>query len=502
MQHSFTFVSWLVLGGYILTVATVGSLFYRKKSSASDYFLGGRAIGFIPVAISLVAADMSAISYMGVPAWGFGHNLELFLQTAVFLLVVPIVMYLFLPFYSRFQFYTGYEYLERRFDLKTRLLGSALFLLTRGGHVAIVIYAPSMVLSLLTGVSLTACIVVMGTITTLYTTLGGMKAVIWTDVLQFSILLTGVITVFWMSLSRIPGHLHGFMQVAAANGRFHTFNWTTNPNDLTSVWAMVLGGGTLILSTMGTDQAYLQRYFATKSLREGRKSVLLDGLIVVPVGFLLFLLGTALFVFYQFNPSHLAGLPNVDVILPFFVVHELPAVLSGFVIASIFAASMAVMSAGINSLTTVTAVDFYQRLLQKDKAGPHMVLVGRLGTVGWGIAATVGALFAGRLGPLTNAFNKINSYLGGPILGIFLLGMLTRRAKGTATVSAAFIGVATVAVLGWKTDFSFYYFSVVGVVVTFIVGYLLSLFGPANDPETLRGLVHGLNPLETDVQQQ
>jgi Na+/proline symporter len=246
----------------------------------------------------------------------------------------------------------------------------------------------------------------------------------------------------------------------------------------------------------------LQRYFSTKSLRDGRKSVLLDGLIVVPVGFLLFLLGTALFVFYQFNPSHLAGLPNVDVILPFFVVHELPAVLSGFVIASIFAASMAVMSAGINSLTTVTAVDFYQRLLQKDKAGPHMVLVGRLGTVGWGIAATIGALFAGRLGPLTNAFNKINSYLGGPILGIFLLGMLSRRAKGTATVSGAFIGVMTVVILGWKTDFSFYYFSVVGVVVTFLVGYLLSLFGPANDPETLRGLVHGLNPLETDVQQQ
>jgi len=139
MQHSFTFLSWAVLGGYILTVATVGSLFYRKKSSASEYFLGGRAIGFIPVAISLVAADMSAISYMGVPAWGFGHDLELFLQTVVFLMVVPIVMYLFLPFYSRFQFYTGYEYLERRFDLKTRLLGSSLFLLTRGGHVAIVI---------------------------------------------------------------------------------------------------------------------------------------------------------------------------------------------------------------------------------------------------------------------------------------------------------------------------------------------------------------------------
>src|SRR5271170_7310752 len=153
MTHGFALSSWIILIGYVVAIGTIGSLFYRKKSTASDYFLGGRAMGYIPVAISLVAADMSAISYMGIPAWGFGHNLELFLQTIIFLAAVPVVMYLFLPFYSRFQFYTGYEYLERRFDLKTRLLGSALFLLTRGGHVAIVIYAPSMVLSLLTGVS-------------------------------------------------------------------------------------------------------------------------------------------------------------------------------------------------------------------------------------------------------------------------------------------------------------------------------------------------------------
>ena len=420
MQHSFTISSWIILIAYVVAVSTVGSLFYRKRSSASEYFLGGRSMGFLPVAISLVAADLSAISYMGIPAWGYGHNLELFLQTVVFLMVVPIVMYLFLPFYSRFQFYTGYEYLERRFDLKTRLLGSALFLLTRGGHVAIVIYAPSMVLSLLTGVSLWACILVMGTFTTLYTTLGGMKAVIWTDVMQFTILVTGIITVFWLSISHIPGHLSGFFQVGQQFGRFHMFNFSLNPNEFTAVWPMILGGGTLILSTMGTDQAYLQRYFATKSLKDGRKSVLIDGLIVVPVGLMLFLLGTAIFVFYHYHPDHLKGLPNVDVILPFFVVHELPGVLSGFVIASIFAASMAVMSAGINSLTTVTAVDFYQRVLHKGKAGPHMVLVGRLGTVGWGAAATIGALFADRLGPLTNAFNKINSYLGGPIFGDFL----------------------------------------------------------------------------------
>ncbi|MGB8590328.1 MAG: hypothetical protein WCD40_03020, partial [Candidatus Acidiferrales bacterium] len=176
-----------------------------------------------------------------------------------------------------------------------------------------------------------------------------------------------------------------------------------------------------------------------------------------------------------------------------FVVRELPGVLSGFVIASIFAASMAVLSAGINSLTTVTAVDFYQRLFHKERNAPEMVLVGRVGTIGWGAVATIGALFADRLGPLTNAFNKINSYLGGPILGIFLLGMLSRRAKGTATVLGAFIGAMTVSLLGWFTDFSFYYFSFVGVIVTYVAGELLSHIGTAPDKERLRGLVHGLD---------
>src|SRR5882724_5711663 len=215
MKEHFPPLIWAVVAGYVLVVSTIGSLFYRKRSSASEYFLGGRKMRVVPVAISLVAADMSAISYMGTPAWTYEHNFELFLSVLVLLLAAPVVMYLFMPFYSRFKFFTGYEYLERRFDLKTRLLGAALFLLTRGSHVAIVIYAPSIVLSALAGLPLTSCILLIGTFTTFYTTLGGMKAVIWTDVMQFSILVTGICTVLWLSVSRIPGGLNTVYQVAS-----------------------------------------------------------------------------------------------------------------------------------------------------------------------------------------------------------------------------------------------------------------------------------------------
>lgn len=493
MHYQFSNLDWLVVGTYVIAISTIGSLFYRKGTSSADFFLGGRNIKALPVAISLVAADMSAISYMGAPAWSFRFNLELFWVNLSYLVAIPVVMYLFLPFYMKLKLYTGYEYLERRFDLKTRLMASGLFLLMRGSHIAIVIYAPSIILSLLTGLPLYVSILVMGTFTTIYTTLGGMKAVVWTDVIQFTILVSGIIAVFWLALSRIPGGMPTVYAVASKAGRLHFWDFSLNPDRLSAFWPAVLGGGAMVLSTLGTDQAYLQRYFSTKSLKEGRKSVLMDGLINLPVAFLLYLLGVVLFVFYHFHPSHLKGLPSNTALLPFFVLRELGGVFSGLIIASIFASSMAVMSAGINALTTATTVDFYKRWLRPNRKDTHYVRVGRLGTVGWGALCTLGALYANRLGPLVNAFNKINAFLGGPLLGIFLLGMLSKRAKGTPAVIGGLTALVAVSVLNWTTNISFFYHAIIGVIITFAVGYVLSLLGPSPSREKVVGLVHGLN---------
>lgn len=446
----------------------------------------------LPVAISLVAADMSAITYMGTPAWSYRYNLEEFWTTCSYLLVVPIVMYFMLPFFMRFKFYTAYEYLERRFDLKTRLVVSGLFLLMRGSHVAIAIYAPSIVLSLLTGFPLHSSVLIIGLLTTIYTTLGGMKAVIWTDVLQFSILLSGLIAVFWLSLSRIPGGVHTVYSVAGAAGRLRLWNFSFNSDDLTAFWPAVIGGGVMLLATLGTDQAYLQRYFTTRNLREGRRSVMLDAVIVIPISLVLYLLGSVLYTFYRFHPHGLEGLARTDAILPFFVLHELGGVFAGLVIASIFASSMAVMGAGINALTTATTVDFYRGWLRRGAPDAHYVRVGRWGTVGWGIATTCGALFADKLGPLLNAFNKINGFLGGPILGIFLLGMLSHRTKGTPAIAGGIVALGVVAWVIFTTNITFFYYALIGVAITLAAGYLFSLFGTPPDLPSLRGLVRGL----------
>jgi SSS family transporter len=347
-------------------------------------------------------------------------------------------------------------------------------------------------LSLITGLNLSTCVLIMGVFTTVYTTLGGMKAVIWTDVMQFSILMLGIILIFWMSLSRIPGGAFTVYEVASEAGRLKFFNFSLDPRELTSFWAMTIGGGVLVLSVLATDQAYLQRYFTTRSLSESRQALLLDALILIPIGLLQYLMGTVLFVYYHLHSDRVSSLPMMDALVPFFVLHDLNGVFSGLVIASIFGASMAVMSASINALTTATTVDFYQRLVRPGRPESHYVLVGRLGTACWGTAATFAALFVNRLGPIVNAFNIINSFLAGPILGIFLLGMLTQKGKGTGAVFGAALGFAAVCLVAWGSSISFFYYALSGTVVTYITGYLLSLVGPHRDPAALYGLVWSL----------
>jgi SSS family transporter len=489
MKALFGFWDWVIVISYIGIVTWLGTRFYRRKASADDYFLGGRGMSAIPVAISLLAADLSAATYMGVPAWAYRFNWELFLLSCTYLLAVPFVIVIFMPFYMRFRFFTGYEYLERRFDLKCRLLVSGLFLLTRGSHIAIAIYVPSIALRIITGLPMHVCIPIMGVFTTVYTALGGMKAVIWTDVMQFSVLMLGTFSVLWLAIGRVPGGLLTVYHVSSQAGRLHMFNFSLNPTEMTSVWAMLIGGTVMTLSTLATDQAYLQRYFTTKSLEEGRRSILLDSIIVIPVVALLYIVGDVLFAFYHFHPDRLQGLPLVDAILPFFVVHELGGLISGLVTASIFAASMAVMGAGLNSLTTVTAVDFFQRLGGR---GGNVVRVGRWGTVVWGIAVTFGALFADRLGPVINAFNIILSYLGGPTLGVFLLGMTSKRATANGAFWGGISSFIIVTVVAYRTHISFFYYGIIGLMTTLAFGYLFSLLQPARPADQLTGLVLGL----------
>lgn len=492
-MKGFSSLDYTVVLVYLVAVAGFGSSFYRRKSTASEYFLGGRSMPWLAAGISIIAADLSAITVMGTPAWAYKHNLELFWATT-YPFVAPIVLLVFVPFYASLNLYTAYEYLERRFNLTVRVLASALFHVLRAMHVSIALYAPSLVISLVTGLPVWQCILLMGAITTFYTTLGGIRAVIWTDVIQFTTVMAGLVAILWTSLGRLDVSLQAAYRTASEAGRLKLLNFSTDPSELTSLWACLIGGAVLCLSPLTTDQAVLQRLFTTRSVRDCRQSVILQSIVVIPVTMLLFVVGTSLFVFYQYNPSHLSGLNSEDAILPFFAVHELPSGASGLIIASIFAASMAVMSAGINALTTATTVDFYQRLFRPHETGEHYARVGRAGTVMWGTLVTGLALFADRLGELALAYNRVSSFISGPLLGVFMLAALTMRTTAAGAIAGAAAGMVAVSLVMFNTTWSFFYTAPIGLAVTMAVGYTVSLTGTRPPPERLRGLVVGKGP--------
>ncbi len=476
---------------YLATIVFLGSRFYRRDATPSDYFLSGRRMSWIPVGISIIAADLSAITVMGTPAWAFGHNFELMWNSLGYVLAAPIVLVVFVPFYARLNLYTAYEYLERRFDVRVRTLASLLFLLLRATHVALVIYAPSLVIQMVTGLPARDCVFLVGGLTTIYTTLGGMRAVIWTDVLQFCTVMTGVVLIFVTAFVNIPGGLGEAYRVAAEAGRLKAMNFSTDPKELTSIWAALAGGLVLCMGPLTTDQAILQRLFTTKSVADCRRSILLQAAMVLPVTALLFGAGTVLFSFYQLHPERLKALPVTDALVPYFVLNELPAGLAGLVIAAILSASMAVMSAGINSLTTATAVDFYQRVFRPAATSAQLVAVGRWGTLAWGAAVTLAALYAGRLGALAVAYNHVSSIISGPLLGMFLLATLTRRATAGGVLCGTLLGGLAVALISMGTEWSFFWLGPAGCLVTFAAGWLISLSQRPPAKGKIQGLVVG-----------
>jgi len=476
---------------YLLAIAAFGSSFYRRNSTAREYFLGSRSISWLPAGISIIAADLSAISVMGAPAWSFKNNMQLFWVSAGYPLVAPLVILVFVPFYSRLNLYTAYEYLERRFGLGVRLLVSALFQMLRSWHVAVAVYGPALVIHMVTGLPVWACVMMMGTFTTFYTTLGGIKAVIWTDVIQFVTVTSGILLILFTALRQIPGGLAETWNTAQAAGKLDMINTALDPTQLTTIWSCIAGGAILSLAPLTTDQAILQRLFTTKSVKDCRQSVILQSLLIMPITLLLYGVGVVLFVFYRIHPERLQGLQSNNGILPLFAVTELAPGLSGLVIAAIFAASMAVMSAGINSLTTATTVDFYQRVFRPNESPEHYARAGRMGTVVWGLLVTVLALAAERAGDLATAYTRVSSVLSGPMLGIFLLGTMTRRATGRGVITGAAAGGAAVITVITLCNWSFFYLGIIGTATTVIAGYCASLFTPPPTARHIEGLVYG-----------
>lgn len=520
-----------VFVGYLLILIGVGVYFTRQEHGLKSYLLADQNIHWIIVAISVLAALFSGISFLGAPAESFFHDLTYIWVVASFFIATPVTTLLFLPFFRNLNVYTAYEYLEKRFDRRLRWVASALFISRVSFYVGLAIYAPALAIHGVTDLKLETCVLVTGIAATLYTSLGGMKAVIWTDSIQFLVLFGGILLIIGFAIAGTPGGLPAAWRFAAADGKTNAINLDLNPTVRMTVWGAILGGTCSNLVQMVTDQIAVQRYLTAKSLAEAQRALWFKLWVTLPLISLFYLTGTVLYGYYRALPEQTPAFAAADRVpklpqhedvprdqrlandrlLPHFVVHHLPTPLPGLLIAAILGATMAVVSAGINSLATAALLDF-RRSGQSDESQRQQLIVARLLTLFFGALATLLALFVlVRLGKtLVEMTNTIMGLFGGPLLGIFFLGVLSRRANG----SGALIGAAGGALAGslvafsgplFGTTISFMWVAFTATTVTFVLGRLASLLFPAPDKAAQelvfrgsRGSAQGIRPvLET-----
>jgi SSS family transporter len=483
---------------YLILLTGIGVHFSRRQRTLSDFVKGGK-LGFLAMGASLMAALNSGIDYIQAPAWGyrFGMVATVFVFTWIF--IFPWITLVTVPFYRRLNVYSPYEYLERRFSLPVRMLASSIYVLWRCGWMGAAIYVPCLSINAATGgqLPLTPLIVVLGLVVTAYTMMGGLRAVFWTDVAQFCIMFTGLAATAWFIFNLIPGGASAFWNTNLEAGKFSMVGriegWEQAdfPQKLRMYFftrevtfiGIIVGVGFNRLAQYTGDQVAVQRYQSTRSTREARQAMVVNLVCDIVWGVALAGIGLALFAFYSAQGGYPAD-QNVDRILSSFMSTQFPVGLTGLVIAAVLAASLSSVDSALNATTSVVVVDFYGRLLKgrttpgqsTDPAEQRAQLrVSRM------VNIALGALLVGfganmyRFGELWQGVNRVLGAFGGPLFGIFVLGMFVRRAHAIGVLIGGLVGMTyNVYVSMIVQELSFQWTYPLGVIVTISVGCLAS----------------------------
>ncbi len=489
-------IDYVVLCAYFLGSVTLGVAMGRGQSSLTDYFVAGRRMSWVLVAVSIIASDLSAISYMGTPAWIFNHDLKYPLAGVLSPLAFLIVVFLFVPLYHRLHVFTVYEYLERRFHPIARTVVALLFLFQRGVWLACALYIPSLAVATVADLPVVPCIVVTGFLTTLYTVKGGMKAVIWTDCLQFLVTMGGLIYMILMLLAYFHWDLADVWSKAgtltgAETGTTLTtwIDWRMDFGTEGTIWSLLALYVIYNMGTYGTDQVIAQRYFTMGSYREIAKSILGSGVLNVAANLLLALFGLLLVVYYRQRPELAATLSRADQILPHFMANVLPVGFRGLVLAAILAATMSAVSAGLNSFATVGIMDLYKRHFRQQAAddGRDLTRARRLTFVLGALATAAAVWVSTRQTTIMQTAAAMASKFIGPITGIFLLGAITKRGNIVGLFAGVAVGLIGAFAIDWAPiarHVNWMWTAPEACALTLAAGYVVSLLVPVTTLRT------------------
>ncbi len=471
-------IDYLVIVAYFGLLAGIGWYFSRQKESSSEYSLGDRQIKWWAAGISMFATGASAISFMAIPALAFATNLVWTLPIVIYVLGYFVQAHVIFPLLRRLQLTSTFEYLEQRFNVPLRLIASAqqcLFLTF--GRAAVVLVLPAIAIATTTGLNVFLSVIVMGVLTTIYTAVGGYKAVIWTEVFQGILKFFAPIAMIGVAIFALPGGFGEFMQV----GRdYHKFDLALLTWDVTvpALWIMVLTTFIACTVQIAGDQPMIQRVFSAPE-KEVRRVAFMNVLCGILISFVVNILGIAIFAFFRAHPDLLDAGSQNDQIIPLFSTQGLPAGLAGVVIAAIFASAMATVASNMNSVSTVFVEDFYRRARPAATDAQRLkvlkfvsYLVGLLGT---GMAL----LFAGlNIKSMMVVWSQVASLLGGGIVGVYTLGMLTTRANGVGAVSGAIASVVITLLVKLLTPLHWATYLPVAIGSCLVVGYVVSLLVP------------------------
>lgn len=470
------FLDLVVIALYFLILSWMGWFFSKRQKNTNDYFKGGGRVPWWAAGLSIFGTALSAITFMAIPSKTFATDWSYFMLNMTIFMVAPIIVFVFIPFYRKMNITTAYEYLEARFNIVIRLIGSLSFILFQVGRMGVVMFLPSIALNVVTGIDIFVCITLMGIISLIYTMMGGIEAVIWTDVMQVIVLLGGAILSLILIINAVDGGFVEIVKTAAENHKFNVIDLTSSLKQPT-VWVMLLGGIFANITTYGTDQTMVQRYLTTKSVKNAKQSVWTNAILVIPATFIFFFVGTALFVFYQHYPQELnPTFTNNDAIFPWYIASQLPAGISGLLIAGIFAAAMSSLSSSMNSTATAYATDIHFRFNWSKEVGG--LRVARIATL---VIGLVGILFALMMATmdvksLWDEFQKILGLVIGSLGGVFLLGILTKRANSPGVLIGIVISIVVQVLVAIHEPVHLIAYAATGVISCFIAGYITSLF--------------------------
>lgn len=486
-SYSFGWVNSTVLFLYFIVLVAVGYIVSKKQKTTDDYFKGGGRIPWWAAGLSLFGTALSAITFMAVPAKTYATDWSYFLFNMTIFLVAPVIILLFIPFYRKLNVTTAYEYLEKRFNLTIRLLGSISFILFQIGRMGVILLLPSLALNVVTGMDVFLCIGLMGIVSLGYTMMGGIEAVIWTDVIQVVILLTGAFVALFIMIGAIDGGISMVYQTAAENHKFNLFDLSLSLREPT-VWVMIIGGLFTNITTYGTDQTMVQRYLTTQTEKQARQSVWTNAWLTIPATLLFFSIGTVLFVFYrQFPALGDPSLENIDSVFPWFIASQLPDGLSGLLIAGIFAAAMSSLSSSMNSAATAYSTDIHFRFNWGN--GISELKTARIATLAVGLVGTLFALFMAtwEIQSLWDEFNKLIGLIIGALGGVFFLGILTKKGNSKGALVGIAVSILVQIIVSQSGIVHLLLYTSTGFISCFVVGWLSSLFF-RNKNENIAGL--------------